>query len=327
VGSSSPEPLRWLSEWSEPTLRSLLRGAAPELADLPIVLRGAPDLRNSIWASARATVGERLFVKVALSEQTAVRIWREAQALRLLGDEPGLAVPKLMAASRSPVFSSTELVHGGAPLEYEVLTAAPPDRVAQFAAELASFLSRLHAPDTLACVRRRLDSLIRVPEPGLHVSTDELRAARFLTMIEPHQRSTVRRWCDWVDDQLATSGETVYVHGDFHPYNQLWDLAESRLLAVVDFENSGLGEPEFDFRVLPVFGQGIDLLLATVTRYEALCARKLSLSRIMAFHLLNYLGDALWRTEAGIRLPAPGDTPSDYVEEAARRLTALGIDP
>jgi aminoglycoside phosphotransferase (APT) family kinase protein len=267
-----------------------------------------------------------MFAKFALSERTAVRIWREAQALGLLGNELGLAVPKLMAAGRNPAFSSTELVRGGAPLSYESVTAAAPDRIAQLAAQLASFLSQLHAPHTRARVRERLDSLVRLPEQGLHVSTDELRA-RFTTMIEPHQRSMVSRWCDWVDNQLASPADTVFVHGDFHPYNQLWDLDEPRLLAVMDFENSGLGEPEFDFRVLPVFGPGVDLLVATVKRYEALSARKLSLSRIMALHLLNYLGDALWRTEAGIGLPEPGDTPSAYVEEAAGRLAALGIDP
>ena len=47
----------------------------------------------------------------------------------------------------------------------------------------------------------------------------------------------------------------------------------------------------------------------------------------MALHLLNYLGDALWRTEAGIGLPGPGDTPSAYVDEADARLTALEIVP
>ena len=77
----------------------------------------------------------------------------------------------------------------------------------------------------------------------------------------------------------------------------------------------------------PSFGPGVDLLVSTVKRYEAITARKLSMTRIMALHLLNYLGDALWRTEAGIGLPGPGDTPSAYVEEAAGRLAALGIDP
>jgi hypothetical protein len=45
----------------------------------------------------------------------------------------------------------------------------------------------------------------------------------------------------------------------------------------------------------------------------------------MALYLLNYLGDALWRTEAGVSLPEPGGSPPAYVEEAAGRLAALGI--
>ncbi len=199
------EPLDWLSECSQPALRAVLRAAAPELADLPIVLEGTPDLGNPIWAAARATVGGRVFAKFALSEPTAVRIRREAQALTLLGGELGLAVPKLTAATANPAFSSTELIGGGAPLGYRTVAAAAPDRIARLSAELAGFLSRLHAPGTTAHACDQIDGLPLLPEQGLHVSTAELRA-RFTTMIEPDQRSLVRRWCDWVDDQLAVAG-------------------------------------------------------------------------------------------------------------------------
>jgi aminoglycoside phosphotransferase (APT) family kinase protein len=320
------EPLGWLGGYSEASLRDALAAAAPHLADLPITLDGAPDLSKPLWASSRATVGRHVFVKFAHSEQTAVRIWREAQVLGVLGGELGLPVPKLVAAGRNPAFSSTELVSGSAPLSYATVAAATPDRIAQFAESLATFLAHLHAAPTLTRLREGLDNLPRLPQPGLHVSTDQLRA-RFTTMIEQRQRSKVSRWCDWIDQELSSSGETVFVHGDFHPYNQLWDLDQPRVLAVVDFESSGCAEPEFDLRVLPAFGPGVDLLVSTVKRYEALSARKVSLPRTMALYLLNYLGDALWRTEAGISLPGPGDSPSAYVKEAAARLAALGIDP
>jgi aminoglycoside phosphotransferase (APT) family kinase protein len=313
------EPLGWLSGYSDADLRA----AAPQWADLPITIRGHPDLSDPIWAAGRATVGDRAFAKFAFSELTAIRIWREAQALGVLG-ALGLAVPELLAAGRNPAFSSTRLIIGGAPLSYETVAAASPELISNFASQLASFLAELHAPLTLDRLREQLDSLPRLPVAGPHVSTGDLRA-RFTTMIEPRQRPIVRRWCDWVDDELATPGDTVFVHGDFHPYNQLWDLDEPRLIAVVDFETSGLGDPEFDFRVLPVFGPGVELLLATVERYEAMSGRKLSMSRVMALHLLNHLGDSLWRTEKGV--PALGGTPSAYVDGAAERLGALGIEP
>jgi aminoglycoside phosphotransferase (APT) family kinase protein len=326
VSSGSPDPLGHLGDHSEPALQAALRAAAPRLADLPIAREDAPDLESPNWASGRATVGDRAFAKFAFSERTAVRIWREAQALALLGNELGLPVPKLIAAGRNPALSVTALVTGGFPLDYETVAAAGAGRIAAFAEQLAAFLAGLHAPRTLALARERIDSLPRVPERGLHCSTDDLRT-RLVSMLAGRRQARVRRWCDWVDDELAAPSDLVFVHGDFHPYNQLWDVDEQRLLAVVDFETSGLGEPEFDFRVLPVFGPGVDLLLSTVERYETSTGRKLGLPRIMALHLLNYLGDALWRTEAGIALPGPGDTPSAYVDEAESRLAALEIDP
>jgi aminoglycoside phosphotransferase (APT) family kinase protein len=100
----------------------------------------------------------------------------------------------------------------------------------------------------------------------------------------------------------------VFVHGDFHPDNQLWDPRDLRLLLVVHLETSGAAEPEYDFRVIPSFGPGVDLLTSTFSHYETLTGRRLSLERIMALHVRTTLGDALWRSEAGLPLllPAPG---------------------
>ena len=148
-------------------------------------------------------------------------------------------------------------------------------------------------------------------------------------MIEARERASVRRWCDWVDKQLAAPAEAVFVHGDFHPDNQLWDARDLRLLLVVDFETSGVAEPEYDFRVIPSFGPGIDLLTSTVDEYAALTGRRLSLERIMALHVRTTLGDALWRSEAGLPLLLPrpgGGTPDDYVDELAKRFALLGIE-
>jgi hypothetical protein len=163
---------------------------------------------------------------------------------------------------------------------------------------------------------------------GLQATTDELRLG-FTPMIKARERARVHRWCDWVDEQLAAPREGVFVHGDFHPYNQLWDARDLRLLLVVDFETSGLAEPECDFRVIPSFGPGVDLLVSTVDEYVALTGRHLSLERIMALHVRTTLGDALWRSEAGLPLLLPrpgGGTPDDYVDELAKRFALVGIE-
>ncbi len=322
--------LGWLNEYSEPALRSALRvaGAGAGLHRLPIELTGANDLSRPTWASGSATVDGRFLAKFAFSEPTAVRVWHEARVLKLLTDLPAFDVPDVVAASPDPACLATRILEGGVPLSYELVRTSLPTRVDALGAELARFLANLHAPQILALARDQLDDPLRIPEPGLQATTDELRL-RFMPMIKARERARVRRWCDWVDEQLAAPGETVFVHGDFHPYNQLWDPFDLRLLLVADFEASGVAEPEYDFRVIPSFGPGVDLLTSTVHQYGTLTGRRLSLERIMALHVRTTLGDALWRSEAGLPLLLPrpgGGTPGDSVDELAARFALLGIE-
>jgi aminoglycoside phosphotransferase (APT) family kinase protein len=321
--------LGWLSEYSEPALRSALRIAGTGLDRLPIELTGTNDLSRPTWASGSATVDRRFLAKFAFSEPTAVRVWHEARVLKLLADLPAFDVPDVAAASPGPACLATRIVERGVPLSYELVRASIPAQVDALAAELARFLANLHAPQILALARDQLDDPLHTPEPGLQATTDELRL-RFTPMIRARERARVRRWCDWVDDQLAAPAEAVFVHGDFHPDNQLWDAHGLRLLLVVDFETSGIAEPEYDFRAIPSFGPGVDLLNSTVEKYVALTGRRLSLEHIMALHVRTTLGDALWRSEAGLPLLLPrpgGGTPDDYVDELAKRLALLGIEP
>lgn len=324
----SVDGVGWLKEYSEPALRSALRLAGSGLDELSIELTGTNDLSRPAWASGSATIDGRFLAKFAFSEPTAVRVWHEARVLKLLGEQPAFEVPDVVAASPDPACLATRIVEGGVPLSYELVRASIPERVDALGAELARFLANLHAPQILALARARLDVPLRIPEPGLQATTDELRL-RFTPMVQARQRARVRRWCDWVDEQLAPPATIVFVHGDFHPYNQLWDAQALRLLLVADFETSGIAEPEYDFRAIPSFGPGIDLLSCTIDEYVALTGRRLSLERIMALHLRTSLGDALWRTEAALPLLLPrpgGGTPDDYVDELAARFALLGIE-
>jgi hypothetical protein len=60
--------------------------------------------------------------------------------------------------------------------------------------------------------------------------------------------------------------------------------------------------------------------------YQQITGRQLSADRVMARHLRNALGDALWRSEAGIPLQ-DHRTPPEWVEDLSMRLSAFGIDP
>ena len=96
---------------------------------------------------------------------------------------------------------------------------------------------------------------------------------------------------------------------------------------MVDLETAGVAEPEYDLRLFPGpdMGPGVELT-AVMRHYEQITGRHLSTDRVMAWHLRTVLGDALWRSEAGIPL-TDHRTPAQRVDDLAARFTMLGIDP
>ena len=70
----------------------------------------------------------------------------------------------------------------------------------------------------------------------------------------------------------------------------------------------------------------MELLTAVMRHYQQITGRYLSTDRVMAWHLRTALGDALWRSEAGIPL-ADHRTPPEWVDDLAVRFAMLGIDP
>ena len=57
-------------------------------------------------------------------------------------------------------------------------------------------------------------------------------------------------------------------------------------------------------------------------RLSGLAGRRLSLDRIMAWHVRQALGDVLWRSEAGLPLP-DHRTPAGWVTDLEARFRAI----
>jgi aminoglycoside phosphotransferase (APT) family kinase protein len=236
--------------------------------------------------------------------------------------DPALPLPEVRCVSRHPVVMVTALVPGD-PLTIDWVAGAGLKRIGQLGAQLASFLVALHRPATLRRVHESAGSL-ETPRPQ---ATTEAIRARLGAWLRPDQHSIVAAWCEWADEVLRRpAGQTVFLHGDLHGHNQIWDLEHVRLRAVVDFESAGPGEAEFDLRYLPAQGPTVDLLTETMSHYDRLSGRALSLERVMAWHLRTVLGDALWRSEASVSLP-DGGTPSQWVDALAQRFAALDLGP
>ena len=309
-----------LDDDSDASLRAALRVVAPELADESIVRSVTPKTPNSDWWSSSAVLGHHSIVKFAWSPVAARRLAVEGALLLILTRLTGeLRLPQVVAVSEAPAIVITR-VAAGRPLEVDDMARFDVRQLAAVADQIAQFLALLHEPSVLEAVRSRG---VPVIEPQPQADTGALRN-RLLALLDRDRAGLVAGWCTWVDEVLGGEVEhTVLVHGDLHGHNQVWDPGEWVLRAVVDFETAGPADHNFDFRYLPGQARELDLYLRVVDSYERHTRRRVDHSRVMAWHTRTVLGDALWRTEAGVPLPG-GGTKESWIDELALRMAALG---
>ncbi|MFC6081330.1 phosphotransferase family protein [Sphaerisporangium aureirubrum] len=310
--------MRWLAECSAGSLGEALQAVAPELSGYPIAVSLTAG-GDPLWHKSSVVIGEQFIVKFAWSRPAALRLAREISVLTALSREPVVPfLPEVVAGGTDPLLLITRRVPGKS--LFEIVDSIDRDLAGR---QLASFLAALHHPSVRERAGAAVDRLTVVELPP--ATTGTLRD-QFGRWARPDQRRAVARWCDWADTTLASPGPAVLVHGDLHGDNQVWDGDQLRL--VVDFETVAAAEPEYELRALPGpgMGPGVELLTATMRHYQQFTGRQLSRERVMAWHLRNALGDALWRSEAGIPLP-DHRTPPQWIDDLAARFSALGIDP
>jgi aminoglycoside phosphotransferase (APT) family kinase protein len=312
--------VRWLADGSPATLGQALRVVAPELSRYPIVMPKLVGRDAPLWHASSAVLGEQFVAKFAWSRPAALRIAHEIGVLTALAREPEVPfLPEVVVSSTDPLLLVTRRVAGAA--LFEVVNSIDRDRAGS---QLAQFLAALHRPATCARVEAAVGRLPEAHQGPQHPTSTRVLRDRFGTWVRPQQQSTVRRWCDWADAALAVPRPTVLVHADLHGDNQVWNHDELRL--VVDFETASAAESEYDLRGFPGTGPGVELLTATMRHYQRITGHRLAVDRVMAWHLRTALGDALWRSEAGIALP-DHRTPTAWIHDLSTRFNELGIDP
>jgi aminoglycoside phosphotransferase (APT) family kinase protein len=301
--------MRWLEDGSAETVAEALGEVG--LGDLPVVVRESVG-GDPTWWSASAVVGGQYVVKFAWSQPAALRLAHEIDMLEASAREPAVSyLPEVVVSSTDPLLLVTALVPGDS--LFEVVDSMDRDEAGR---QLAEFMTELHGAGA---------RLPEVPAASLQPATTDVLREQFVKWARPDQRAAVVRWCDWAADVLRTPGPQLLVHGDLHGGNQVWE--GGKLRAVVDFETVGLAEAEYDLRTFPGpgMGPGVELLTATMRHYAQINGRELAIERVMAWHLRTALGDALWRSEAGVPLP-DHRTPQAWVDDLAGRFAALGID-
>ena len=98
-------------------------------------------------------------------------------------------------------------------------------------------LSRLHAVDYASL------GLADFGRPGSYVARQISRWGKQYKASETDRIEAMDRLLDWLPANLPANDETVLVHGDYRLDNMIFHASEPRILGIIDWEISTLGDP------------------------------------------------------------------------------------
>jgi aminoglycoside phosphotransferase (APT) family kinase protein len=107
--------------------------------------------------------------------------------------------------------------------------------------EMNRVIAALHRVDPAAV------GLADYGKPGNYYARQVARWTRQYRAAETERIEAVERLIEWLPAHLPAEGETRIVHGDYRLDNVIFHPAEPRILAVIDWELSTLGDPLVDF--------------------------------------------------------------------------------
>ena len=114
------------------------------------------------------------------------------------------------------------------------------ERTAHYRA-MVDTLAALHTTDYLAA------GLGDYGKPGNYFERQVARWTKQYRAAETERMEPVERLIDWLPRTLPEQGGTTIVHGDYRVDNMIFAADEPRVVAVLDWELSTLGDPLADF--------------------------------------------------------------------------------
>ncbi len=176
--------------------------------------------------------------------QSAHSVDREYRVLKALG-ATDVPVPKVFAlceddAVLGSAFYVMEYVPGRVYFDPLLPGVSPEDRAAIFRS-MGETIARLHAVDPVAV------GLADFGRPANYMQRQLSRWSKQYRLSETVPIPAMDHLMDWLPNRLPASDETKIVHGDLRLDNMLIHPMEPRVVAVLDWELSTLGDPLSDF--------------------------------------------------------------------------------
>jgi len=107
--------------------------------------------------------------------------------------------------------------------------------------EMNRVIAQLHGVDYRAA------GLTDFGRPGNYLARQIDRWTKQYRASETERMAEMDRLIEWLPGAIPAADETSVVHGDYRLDNLIFDLAEPRILAILDWELSTLGHPLADF--------------------------------------------------------------------------------
>jgi aminoglycoside phosphotransferase (APT) family kinase protein len=169
---------------------------------------------------------------------------REYRVLEALG-RAGMPVPRVFAlcADESVIgsmFYVMEFVDGRVLWDPTLPGMTPAERAAVFDSMNAT-IAKLHSVDYAAV------GLGDFGRPGNFLERQVARWSKQYRASETEPLEAMDRLIDWLPRRIPAGGETRVVHGDYRLDNLIVHKTEPRVVAVLDWELSTLGDPLADF--------------------------------------------------------------------------------
>ncbi len=169
---------------------------------------------------------------------------------------------------------------------------SPAERAAMFDS-MNAVIAALHSVDYAAV------GLGDFGRPGNYMGRQIARWSRQYRASETETIAAMDQLIDWLPQHLPAEGAPAIVHGDYRMDNLVFHKTEPRVIGVLDWELSTIGDPLADFayhamswRVTPELFRGlagIDFAAARDPRRSGLCRRLLPAHRARAGRGLGIL--------------------------------------
>jgi len=236
------------NRFDEAALDRFLRDRLPEYAGGLRVTQFPNGFSNPTYALEAAGRDGRpcqyvLRKRPAAALPSAHRIDREFRVLRAL-ESTDVPVPRARVLCEDPsvlgsVFFVMDRVAGRLFSDPTLPGCTPHERRLIYH-DLVDVLARLHGLDVQAL------GLADYGRPGDYLQRQVALWTRQFRAAQTEELASMDRLGDWLGRNVPPAGRTGIVHGDYRPNNILVHPTEPRVVAVLDWELSTLGDPLCD---------------------------------------------------------------------------------